>query len=60
KHEPSGFTSLIDEYGADACVYGHLHGEAIKSGLKGKLGKTTYHLVSADSIGFTPAEITFD
>lgn len=60
KHDPSGFTGLIDEYGADACVYGHLHGEAIESGLKGRRGKTAYYLVSADSVDFQPAEITFD
>ncbi|HSE97110.1 MAG TPA: metallophosphoesterase [Blastocatellia bacterium] len=60
KHEPSGFTALIQEHGADACVYGHLHGEAIKTALTGKLGKTTYYLVSADSIDFSPTEITFD
>jgi predicted phosphohydrolase len=59
KHDPSGFTGLIEEHGADACVYGHLHGEAIKTGLKGRIGKTRYYLVSADSIDFTPEEITF-
>jgi predicted phosphohydrolase len=59
KHDPSGFTSLIEKHEAAACVYGHLHGEAIKTGIKGKIGMTRYHLVSADSIDFTPEEIPF-
>jgi predicted phosphohydrolase len=57
KHEPSGFTELIDEYGADACVYGHLHGEAIKRALTGLRGKTVYYLASADAVDFTPIEV---
>ncbi|MCI0487988.1 MAG: metallophosphoesterase [Blastocatellia bacterium] len=57
KHEPNGFTELIDEYGADACVYGHLHGEAIKTALTGLRGRTLYYLVSADAVDFAPAEI---
>ena len=57
KHETSGFTELIDEYGADACVYGHLHGESIETALRGLRGRTIYHLVSADAVDFAPAEI---
>jgi len=57
KHETSGFTELIDEYRANVCVYGHLHGDAIKRGLVGTRGRTQYHLVSADAVSFAPAEI---
>jgi uncharacterized protein len=57
ERQPSGFTDLIDEYLADACVYGHLHGEDIKTGLVGSRGKTNYHLVSADAVDFAPLEI---
>lgn len=57
KHEPSGFTQLIDEFGASACIYGHLHGEAIKTALTGLRNNTKYHLVSADAVDFAPAEI---
>jgi predicted phosphohydrolase len=53
----SDFTRLIDEFKADACVYGHLHGEWTRTGLTGKLGRATYHLVSADFVDFTPARI---
>ena len=55
--DPSDFTKLIDEVKADACVYGHLHGEWTRDGLTGKHGSTTYHLVSADFVNFTPARI---
>ena len=57
-HQPSGFTELIDEYGADVCVYGHLHGDDIRTALTGLRGKTEYHLVSADAANFAPAEIS--
>jgi predicted phosphohydrolase len=56
-HEPSGFTELIDQYEADACVYGHLHGEDIRTGLTGLRSRTQYYLVSADSVSFSPAQI---
>ncbi|HWO00601.1 MAG TPA: metallophosphoesterase [Blastocatellia bacterium] len=57
KHEPSGFTQLIDEHGAHACVYGHLHGEAIATALTGLRNRTIYYVVSADAVDFAPAEI---
>ena len=56
-HEPSGFTELIDEHGADICVYGHLHGEDIRTALTGPRGRTNYFLVSADAANFAPAEL---
>lgn len=56
-HEPCGFTELIDEYSADACVYGHLHGEAISRALTGVRNKTAYYVVSADAVEFVPREI---
>jgi predicted phosphohydrolase len=57
KGEQSGFMDLLDEYRVDACVYGHLHGHAIRTGITGLRGHTTYHLVSADAVNFAPAEI---
>ncbi|PYT09812.1 MAG: serine/threonine protein phosphatase, partial [Acidobacteria bacterium] len=56
-HEPSGFTELIDEHGADICVYGHLHGQDIRTALTGPRGRTNYFLVSADAANFAPAEL---
>ncbi len=57
RHEPSGFTDLIDEFAADVCVYGHLHGESIKTALTGVRNRTRYFIVSADAVDFSPAEI---
>ena len=57
KHDPSGFTELIDEHRADFCVYGHVHGEYIRSAFTGERGQTVYCLVSADAVDFTPARI---
>jgi predicted phosphohydrolase len=57
KHEPSGFTELIDSHGADACVYGHLHGDSIKTALTGMRNRTFHYLVSADAVDFSPREI---
>jgi len=57
QHQSSGFTELIDEYGADVCVYGHLHGEDIKTALTGLRRSANYYLVSADAAGFAPVEI---
>ncbi len=57
-HQSSGFTEMIDEYGAAVCVYGHLHGDDTRTALTGILGKTRYYLVSADAAGFAPAEIS--
>jgi predicted phosphohydrolase len=59
-HQPSGFTELIDQYGADACVYGHLHGDDIRSALTGLRVKTHYSLVSADAAEFAPVEIRIE
>ena len=56
-HEQSGFTQLIDENGADICVYGHLHGDDIRAALTGVRARTTYFLVSADAANFAPAEL---
>jgi predicted phosphohydrolase len=57
KHEPSGFTELIGRYAADVCVYGHLHGQAIKTALAGEHRGTRYYLVSADGVDFAPERI---
>ena len=57
RHEPSGFTEALDEFSAGVCVYGHLHGDAIRNGLTGLRGNTRYYVVSADAVDFAPAEI---
>jgi predicted phosphohydrolase len=56
-HRPSGFIDLMELHRADVCVYGHLHGDDIKTALTGKRGQIVYYLVSADAADFAPAEI---
>ena len=57
--EPTGFTELLEKHGVSICVYGHLHGAAAWDvGFKGERNGVRYELCSADSIGFTPKEIT--
>ncbi len=58
QHEPSEFTQLLEAYRADWCVYGHLHGDAIASGFNGVIGPTRYRLVSADSVQFSPFQLS--
>lgn len=55
EHEVSGFTELIDEYGADVVVHGHLHGEAsIATAFTGERKGVEYHCVSADAVKMNP------
>jgi len=56
-HESTGFTELIEQYRADICVYGHLHGDDIRTALTGLHRGVMYYLVSADAAGFQPVEI---
>ena len=51
------FTRLLEEYRVHTAVYGHLHGNGIQNGLTGEFRGVHYHLVSCDSIGFSPKEI---
>ena len=51
------FTELMEAYGVHTAVYGHLHGAGIQNGFTGEHGGISYHLVSCDSIGFSPKEI---
>jgi predicted phosphohydrolase len=54
RHEPSGFTDLLNGYSVEKCLYGHLHGEAQKRALRGKWRGVEYFLVAADAANFTP------
>ena len=51
------FTELMEAYGVHTAVYGHLHGAGIQNGFTGEHRGVRYHLVSCDSIGFSPKEI---
>ena len=55
--EPTGFTKLLEEFGADVCVYGHLHGEGADAAADRNVRGVMYRLVACDAIDFTPLEI---
>ena len=55
--EPTGFTRLFEEFSADVCAYGHVHGEGGDEAFEGEVRGVTYRLVACDAIDFTPIEI---
>lgn len=49
------FTRLLEKYGVNQCIYGHLHGPvAYRSGPKGVFRGVEYKLVSMDYLGAKP------
>lgn len=57
RQQPSGFTDLIEAYGVDTVIYGHLHGPSLKSAFEGELRGVRYHLVSCDYLDFSPKKL---
>jgi predicted phosphohydrolase len=54
------YRAVLDDHGVDACVYGHLHGHASVSAVRGRYGRVEYHLVACDAVGFRPVLIARD
>lgn len=48
----TAFTRLLEQYGAQQVVYGHLHGPATRTAFQGEHNGVCYHLVSCDALGF--------
>ena len=57
KQQPSGFTALLEEFGAAHAVYGHLHGLQAGAAFEGMLGGVYYHMASCDYLGFRPKPV---
>jgi uncharacterized protein len=55
--EDTEVTELLERYGVEICVYGHLHGPGISAGYSGTRNGIRYQLLSADSVDFTPMEV---
>jgi len=50
---PNEFFSILREYGAEICIYGHLHGEDGHKNIKeGIIGDVVVHCVSSDYMNF--------
>lgn len=58
RKNPTEFVDLMIEYNVKKCVYGHLHGEAAKTGFQGNYSGIDFYLVSADYLAFAPLMIT--
>ncbi len=54
---PTLFTDLLDEFGVDRCVFGHIHGGSVYDDLAGPPGLVAYNLISADYLGFKPLQL---
>lgn len=53
-HDDSPYQAAIEQAGAVACIYGHLHGGAAAAGPRGEYSGVEYVLVAADAVGFSP------
>lgn len=50
--EEPGFSDILEAYGVEDCVYGHLHGAAIYGAVRGERRGVRYHQVSCDGLDF--------
>ncbi|MCR6545075.1 metallophosphoesterase [Dehalobacterium formicoaceticum] len=53
-HDRSGFIDLLEEYGVEQCIYGHLHQGAFHLRLPEKKWGINFSLVSGDYLNFQP------
>lgn len=56
--ENSEFIKLMQKYNIKKCIYGHLHGEALKDVVEGSIGGIELKLVSADYLNFKLEKIS--
>lgn len=55
---PNEFFQILKEFGADVCIYGHLHGEEGHKNVKeGLIDEIEVHCVSSDYMDFKPKMI---
>jgi predicted phosphohydrolase len=56
---PGPCVARLEQAGAAACLYGHLHIEGQWSlAVQGEVGGVRYHCVAADAVGFRPLRIS--
>ena len=54
----NGFTTTLEKYGVDLCIYGHLHGRAHPNAFNGEKNGVVYRLIAADFLKFDPVQIS--
>ena len=47
-----GFSDILEAYGVEDCVYGHLHGAGLYGAVRGERRGIRYHQVSCDGLDF--------
>jgi len=57
KGAASEFVSVMKKYNAKICIYGHLHGESLKSVTEGFVEGIEFFMVSCDYLDFKPKKI---
>lgn len=57
KGRKSGFCEILERYGVQTCLYGHLHDTSIPHAFEGEKDGVLYRLVSGDKLGFIPLRI---
>ena len=53
----NGFTDILEKYGVELCLYGHLHGRGHLKAYNGEKNGVEYRLISADYLRFDPVKI---
>ena len=54
KFDKSALVEIMEQYGVEICIYGHLHSYAIQNAIRGQHWGIQFQLVSADALQFTP------
>ena len=52
-----GFIKMMQDFGVDTCIYGHLHGDSCYRAFEDEFDGINMKLVSADHLGFKPTKI---
>lgn len=55
--KPTLLTGILEEFGVEVCVYGHIHSNNGIDGNDGPAGKVRYRLAAADYLGFRPLRL---
>lgn len=55
--QPTPMTELLEAFGVELCVYGHLHGAGRRIAVEGVHRGVEYRLVACDAIGYTPLRL---
>jgi len=51
------FRDLLQQFGVEVCVFGHLHGEDHRFALQGEFDGVRYVFCAADAVDFTPVRL---